>query len=452
SSPGTGEGIVVRALRQLHEWWTASQRQSADVLLERILDDTGLLSFAASQTLGDVRAGALMRVIETLRETSLTGASGTADAIDRIELLLGQDSDDAPLMGGGSAAVRVMNLHKAKGREARVVILAAPTPDGEHPPREHITRDASGPVTSGIVLDNERKTIARPTGWAAMAAKERGFAEAEKERLRYVAATRAARELVIARCKYPPLKTSTGDKPDMSVWAPFAAVLSAVGGEAEMQVTPAPGRQTSKRSLSEVLDAITAANTRVMTAAASSLMRHTVTESARDERETARVYDLRRASGRGVAWGRAVHRCIEAAGRGRTGAALSAFAAAVVADEELDDECAAELCTLISELQQSDVWKRLTRDGSARFELPVMRVAEGGSALVLTEGVIDAAALTDGEWLVVDWKTDAASGDEWAARKSRYDKQVGAYEAILTALSQHGATGAIHRIRSNGAE
>jgi len=452
SSPGTGEGIVVRALRQLHEWWTASQRQSADVLLERILDDTGLLYFAASQTLGDVRAGALMRVIEMLRETSLTGASGTADAIDRIELLLGQDSDDATLMGGGSDAVRVMNLHKAKGLEAKVVILAAPIPDGEHPPKVHITRDASGPVTSGIVLENERKTIARPTGWAAMAAEEHGFAEAEKERLRYVAATRAARELVIARCKYPPLKTSTGDKPDMSAWAPFAAVLSAVGGEAEMQVTPAPGRQTSKRSLSEVLDAITAANGRVMTAAASSLIRRTVTESARDARETARAYDLPRASGRGVAWGRAVHRCIEAAGRGRSGAALSAFAAAVVADEELNEECTAELFTLISELQRSDVWKQLMRGENARFELPLMHVSDHDGRALLTEGVIDAAALTDGEWLIVDWKTDAASGDEWAARKSRYDKQVGAYEAILEALSQHRATGEIHRIRSDVAE
>ncbi|HWG33182.1 MAG TPA: UvrD-helicase domain-containing protein [Gemmatimonadaceae bacterium] len=452
SSPGTGEGIVVRALRQLHEWWMVSQQQSADVLLERLLDDTGLLYFAASQTLGDVRAGALMRVVETLREASLTGASGTVDAIDRIELLLSQDSDDATLIGGGSNAVRVMNLHKAKGLEAKVVILAAPTPDGEHPPKVHVTRGTSGPVTSGIVLESERKIIARPTGWAAMAAEECGFAQAEKERLRYVAATRAARELVIACCKYPPTKGSTGDRQDTSAWAPFATVLGDVGGQLEMQVTPAPGRRTSEQPLSELLDAIAAANGRVMTAATPSLTRCTVTESARDERERARAYDLPRASGRGVAWGRAVHRCIEAAGRGRTGAALSAFAAAVVADEELNDECAAELCTLVSELQRSDVWKQLMRGENARFELPVMHVSDDGGRALVTEGVIDAAALTDDKWLVVDWKTDAANGDEWGRRKARYDEQVGAYEAILTALSQRPATSEIHRIRGDGAE
>ncbi len=94
----------------------------------------------------------------------------------------------------------------------------------------------------------------------------------------------------------------------------------------------------------------------------------------------------------------------------------------------------------------------MTRNGSARFELPVMRVGEDGTALMLTEGVIDAAALTDDEWLVVDWKTDAATGDEWATRESKYNKQIRAYEAILTALSQHSATSEIHRIRWSGAE
>lgn len=451
-APDPTDRVVARSLRQLHEWWKVSQRQAADVLLERILDDSGLLYFAASQTLGDARAGALLRMVDTLRDAAMAGASGIADAMNCIELLLAQDSDDAPLRPGRTDAVRVMNLHKAKGLEAEVVVLAAPVPVPDFPPDVHITRGESGSPSGGIVVSSGDRTIAKPAGWATMADTERSFEDAERERLRYVAATRAMSELVIARCEYPRLKTSTEDRPDTSAWSPFCDVLTAVGMQTEMQPTAAPGRRVTDRTLPEIVDATAAATDRVTRASEASITRHTVTESAQEEREVARAYDLPRDKGRGPAWGRAVHRCIEGAGRGRAGQSLRAFAAAVASDESLSDDDAFQLEALIVDLQQSDVWKRLTRDGSARFELPVMRVGEGGSALVLTEGVIDAAALTDGGWLVVDWKTDAASGDEWAARKSRYDKQVGAYEAILGSLSQHGATGEIHRIRSNGAE
>jgi ATP-dependent helicase/nuclease subunit A len=285
-----------------------------------------------------------------------------------------------------------------------------------------------------------------------MADEERRFEDAERERLRYVAATRAMRELGIARCEYPRAKTSSEDKPDTSAWSPFGEVLTAVGRATVMQPTAAPGRRVADRTLPEVVTATTAATDRVARASEASIVRHTVTESAREQLETARTYDLPRDGGRGAAWGRAVHRCIEAAGRGRTGPSLLAFAAAVASDEKLSDDHAAELESLILDLQRSDVWKRLTRNGSARFELPVMRVAEEGVTPILTEGVIDAAALLDDEWLVVDWKTGAASGDEWARRKARYEKQVGAYEAILTALSQHSSTSEIHRVRSDGAD
>ena len=429
-----------------------SQRQAADVLLERILADTGLLYFAASQTLGDARAGVLLRLVDMLRDAAMGGASGMNDAMNRIELLLTQDSGDAPLRPGRTDAVRVMNLHKAKGLEAKVVILAAPVPPSDFPPKVHITRGESGLASGGLVVSSGDSMVAQPAGWAAMADVERRFEDAERERLRYVAATRAMSELVIARCEYPKLKTSTEDRPDTSVWSPFGEVLASIGGQVVMQPTAAPGRRVTDRTVANVTEAISAAALHVERARDSSIRRRTVTESAREQREAARAYDLPIDNGRGAAWGRAVHRCIEAAGCGRTGASLRAFAAAIAADEGLSGHHATELETLIVDLRQSDVWKRLTHDGSARFELSVMRVADGNSGPVLTEGVIDAATLTDGEWLVVDWKTDAAGGDAWAKRKPRYDRQVGAYEEILTALSQYPATSEIHRVRGSDAE
>jgi hypothetical protein len=51
---------------------------------------------------------------------------------------------EAPLEPGRSGAVRVMNLHKAKGLEANVVILATPFGDWSPPPTARVVRAATG--------------------------------------------------------------------------------------------------------------------------------------------------------------------------------------------------------------------------------------------------------------------------------------------------------------------
>ena len=442
------ESVTGRALLQLHAWWRISQQQPADVLLERILGDTGLLVFAASQALGDARAGALLRLVEVLRTESMTAASGVAGAMDRITLLLGEDSDDAPLRPGRADAVRVMNLHKAKGLEARIVVLAAPVPESDHPVREHIVRSRAGAATGGLVIPGEKGVIAQPAGWLEMAAAEEQFAEAEAQRLLYVAATRAMSELVVARCELPRAKTASANPQDTSFWSAFGDALTTLDRETVMLPSAAPGRRSTDRTSLNMSDAIDSARARLKRASETTMVRHTVTESARMEREESVSYELPLAKNRGKAWGRAIHRCIEAAGHGRAGAALSAFIAAVAREEELQEDQCAEIQKALDEIMESELWKELTGNGSASFELPVMSIHDEDGRANLIEGVIDAAALTDDGWLVVDWKTDAAGPEEWARRSGKYEKQVAAYEQILGALSGKATRSALHRVQS----
>ena len=93
-------------------------------MIEHILDTTGLLVLAASDELGDRNAGHLLQLVSMLR----AGNVGTdlVSAITAIESTLGEDDDDASMRAGETNAVRIMNLHKAKGLEAPVVVLAAP--------------------------------------------------------------------------------------------------------------------------------------------------------------------------------------------------------------------------------------------------------------------------------------------------------------------------------------
>ena len=79
-----------------------------------------------------------------------------------------------------SDAVRVMNLHKAKGLEARIVILAAPVKEAEHAINCHVDRAPDGRATGGLrithqVGSNRVETLAQPIGWNLMEASEAEF-------------------------------------------------------------------------------------------------------------------------------------------------------------------------------------------------------------------------------------------------------------------------------------
>jgi ATP-dependent helicase/nuclease subunit A len=444
--PANEEHVVGRALRRLHEWWRLSQRHPADVLLERILDDTGLLFHAAGMTLGEARAGALLHIVEALRAASVLGANGIVDALDRLEVLLAAEAADAPLRPGRTDAVRVMNLHKAKGLEAKVVVLAAPTDLSERDPIVHVTRDEAGTAAGGLCIGyrngKNHVALAHPPGWAEMQEEERRFGEAERARLLYVAATRAKRELVVAQAEK---QLREGPKPDASMWRPLAPVLGEHSVYIELPQHAPAGRRKVERSATSLSEATQAAAQRVQRAKAPSIIVRTVTEAAKSD--PAPLLGAGGPRGAGPAWGRAVHRSIEALGRGRRGTAMRAFALAVARDEELSAEQGEALVRVIERIEASDAWRRLTASGTLQMELSIMRHVVDAEHAILTEGVIDAARLGDDGCEIVDWKTDVVDDVTWARRKVQYERQVGAYAGMLSELTGLPARGRIERVR-----
>ncbi|HEU4829989.1 MAG TPA: UvrD-helicase domain-containing protein, partial [Gemmatimonadales bacterium] len=287
--PGRSETVAERGLVQLHEWWIAAQRLRPDLLVERILDDAGILAYAAGQPLGDSRAGALLHLVEALRGDRAGGLT-LSGAIDTIEALREADGGESSLLPGRSDAVRVMNLHKAKGLEAPIVILAAPIREGEHPINAHVVREATGRATGGLRIccnksEFESEIVAQPVGWNEMEATEAEFLHAEKERLRYVAATRAKRELVIASLQF---HGSKGPAPDLSFWSPLTAAAARTGGVVEMRRTQAAGRRSADLTADQLAARIAAADGRRSAASRAAFGVVTVTESAKLERELVR--------------------------------------------------------------------------------------------------------------------------------------------------------------------
>jgi ATP-dependent exoDNAse (exonuclease V) beta subunit len=239
------------------------------------------------------------------------------------------------------------------------------------------------------------------------------------------------------------------------MWRPLAPILEEHAVPRALPVTPAPGRRKVERSAASLIAATAEATASVRVAATASLRFTTVTEEAKGTDAEASVVTARAAgerapAGRGVSWGRAVHRSIEALGRGRTGESLRAFVRAVATDESLDDELSAALLPLVERTASSDAWRSLLAAGGPQVELTVMRRSEQAGVETITEGVVDAAAQGPDGWRIVDWKSDDVDDAGWAARREKYERQVEAYVQMLAALTGQGAEGAVVRVASNG--
>ena len=171
------------------------------------------------------------------------------DLVHGLESLMEvADTESMSSQPGRTNAVRLMNLHKAKGLEAPIVFLADPTDPFDHPPEYHIRREAD--PAQGYFLLTRREgyqsaELARPLDWDAKAESERLFKDAEENRLLYVAATRAKNLLVVSIHRQ---QNKDGDR-ELGPWLKFIPHIrrrlpSIPAPQIASPVAPAPGLVT----------------------------------------------------------------------------------------------------------------------------------------------------------------------------------------------------------------
>ena len=463
---------VGRALESLRQWHTWTRQLPAGSALERVLDDSGYLALAATAR-GGVEAGDLLHAVDRVRAAVADGFT-LADAADALSGWCGLDADEPddstevdslPLEPGRADVVRLMNLHKAKGLEARVVFLADPFGGYKSPADIRIVRD--GATARGYFrIEEERdgyrgaRPIAEPSSWSTYEGEEQAYLEAELNRLFYVAATRAQDMVVIGRytgksggrtAAWPVLVTAlTGAEPlpvpDTAAAEPHQVV------EASTVASAAAARQIARRHerASEPSWAATS-----VTAEAKRLPRIAAEQTdALDAHDPTKVVVPATASHRadaGFAWGTLVHGLLEHAMRHR----------AATRDD---------LRRLGWWLTVEDPSLRPLVDDAVETALAVVRAPELASARATAEcheevpfavrdetglvprvltGTIDLVHRTaPDEWRVVDYKTDVGLDAESAAAK--YAAQVGAYTDAWRRLAAAGVRTAIIPARKSG--
>jgi ATP-dependent helicase/nuclease subunit A len=462
ASAGPGGGKIGRALRALGDWreWTTKFPPTA--ALEMILEASGLLNHLVSAEMGSSRAGNVFKLVEVVRDLETEGLTSFSAVVDYVkEWIEVQAVEEMSLTPGRRNAVRLMNLHKAKGLEAPVVVLANPVGVADHEPEKHIVRvggdearDASGreSVPSGPVgyfllgkkSGWQRTIISHPGGWDEKAEEERKYVKAEEARLMYVAATRARDMLVISAYE--------GDLGRRRAWALLESRLDGVPELERPRTADAAPRRRAELVLKP--DEVRRARLGIMAArgaaSTASYLQESVTSLARSEREAPDWA----AGGFGLKWGTAVHALLSSLGKARAGrgaggvAALPGPALRLLAANALESAGLAsgqdeKLLSLVQGILASEFWARAMASERAFFEIPFsMRleatdpdyarlvarpgfvsaaggrpIAASARAPIFVSGAIDLAFLEEDGWVIADYKTDRIDGGETGETK-----------------------------------
>ncbi|MDD9271467.1 UvrD-helicase domain-containing protein [Paenibacillus sp. GCM10023248] len=431
---------VVTVLGKLQKYKGWVRTLSAATAFSRIVDDLGVLPYVSTLPAGSVRAGTLVRMLQLLHGDP-AASSSWAELCRLIEhILADRGMETSSLYAGGNQAVRIMNLHKAKGLEAPVVFLACPCGESDHDATQYIDRSAD-PATGYFTISKsigEFKTevIAQPLGWGEMNERERAFSNAEKDRLLYVAATRPKQMLVISL--YP-------DQPAKCPWTPLVDGMN-LARELDVPVM----KPEKKTELTEGPDLQNVAEVRKMRLNAISEPTYAVlsvtgqTKAAGDTPEWS-------AEGKGMAFGSVVHRTIEMLGKGLPESELEDTIRFLADEEGMNEDHVSEAARVIRSVIASELWQRSQRARRRLFEVPLMIRKNAGEVSVSSDagsaasevavamegtgsikyayvrGVIDFLFEEEDGWVIVDFKTDSVTEEKLQSFIDFYQPQVLAY-------------------------
>ncbi len=441
------------ALDALHRYYRWTRVLPTAGALERILEDTGYLALAAT-TPGGVDAGDMLHAVDRVRQVAEAGGS-LADAAEALEADRDATSEveSLPLEPGRGDAVRLMNLHKAKGLEADVVFLADPA--GAVKARADLRIERDGLKARGwmqIVKKSDftynEPVIGEHADCAMHEANELPYVAAEEDRLLYVAATRGRELLIVSRWQ---------KKPGEGAWgtlAPFLTDARELAAPTEVEAAPASvlACDTATRAVAErarlvAHDHVNVPSWSITSATAEAhhiaQMTRAVEASADDPSKVVVANTPSHRADAGQAWGTLVHGLLEHAMRHANTSAADLRRLAMwltVEEPKLRDVLDLAVDTVL-QVAKAGFWVEAKAAPHA-VEAPFAFMDEGQKRAVMN-GVIDLMFERAGQWQVIDYKTDVNT----QAKADAYALQLKSYERALEAVGASAAASVVQPVR-----
>jgi ATP-dependent helicase/nuclease subunit A len=422
--PPASDPRIARAFGLLREGVELAETLPPGAAISRFAGRLGATASAAAEELGDSRAGNLLKAFAAARTLSGEGLDFPAVVRELDRMRQQELIEQMSVEPGRRSAVRLMTLHGAKGLEARVVFLAEPAGDPSRPRDFWIDRSVDPPLGHFRVVKKtgewSDEEIARPAGWEAMEEAEERFDAAERVRLLYVGATRAEETLIVS------VKKGASGKP-AGPWAPLDPRISA-DLPATVQAAEAPGPPPRPQISAELDDFRRAWERRSEISARPGYGAVSVTALVHAQTGPA---PPREETGRGMEWGRIVHRLLEAAMQDPA-VDVASYARNLLAESDRPQQEVDDLVRLVEATRGSPLWKRACEARRRLIEVPFALVvpsaelgAGEGPAETLLSGAIDLAFEEPEGWVLVDYKSDRIAGNlaalsEWYAPQIRH--------------------------------
>ena len=219
-------GPITAALELLEELHRLRNARPVDVTLDRLLEATRAHAGFAMRQSGRQALANVLQIAEMARQHDQSGGLSFRSFVEHLleEAEAGR-GEEAPILEEGAEGVRLMTVHRAKGLEFPVVVLADPTCRLQRPGADRYIDPQRGLCALRLagcapwdLIEHEQEEVQRE--------------EAEAVRVAYVAATRA-RDLLVAPV--------IGDGPREGGWTgPLDdAVYPPVGERREPETAPA---------------------------------------------------------------------------------------------------------------------------------------------------------------------------------------------------------------------
>ena len=447
-----GEGAVPDALDCLRRLHAKRNRGSTPRLLLELFEETKALELFALKPLGEQRVANLLKVVDTARTLETAGGQTFRQFVSWLRDMEQNEQEEAesPTAEADDNFVHLLTVHKAKGLEYPLVILANPA--------------GGQPHAESLLVDRAANALHLKLGGGKLPFQSGGFAtaqerellrwKAEEIRLLYVAVTRAKNWFVmpvgwnkggldkaqgLIQFARPMLPTPEQALPGQVVngWQcydtsqldlkqlpqePFRLTLDPdadLTDEAEAVLAQRQEWEVAKQ------DAIARASVAPLAIRPSSLV---------DDR---RVHELTEETDEvgGKAFGDLVHRLLQQAAAAPS-EDLHALAVRLAGELDAPAEAAESACSLTEAALASPLMTR-ARDAEACWhELPFSLKTDDG----LVEGVIDLVFREGDNLVVVDYKTDRIAVTHVAEAAEAYAPQLSSYADALERLTGMSAS------------